>query len=375
MSRSNFIVTPFAALVLVFIGASVPAPGVDGTAAAAWSSDPCSPNLSPPPPTTSEPKPAAPKNLRIIGGVTDQELLEPEFEVTSGPHAWPEPTEAASASSHAYFDMLVNRPDCMTSFHYRTQANVDLVGSRAEGDKKIPIVYDAAHDAAKFEIDPSGSLPSSGSTGTPQKRLPIEAPGATSLLITWDLKIDESMRYQGSGYLGQHKSHRLDNPSASAWLAMKQNYSRATNQAKGVAMFFFTITTKFLGEGSMQGGSETLSRIGPDGKAIMPPEFYIQPDTWTRVWVLLEGEVSTRSAPVQLSVWLADEQRNPVQLYDRINVISPDHERGVGIFRYEFDSSTSTSLNGPGQQYQRNFVVLRGVTKAEVVGLLQKPVK
>jgi hypothetical protein len=358
MRRSSFFVTPFAA-VAIFIGATVFT--TEGAGVAAVASEPCAPNLTPP----TEPTPAAPGNLRILrGGGTEAELLEPEFEEGSGPFVPEASTATAVSGSHAYFDALINRADCLTSFHFRTQANVDLVPSRAESDAKIPIVYDSTHDAAKFEIDPSGSLPHSGSTGTPQKRLPIPVNGS-SMLLTWDLKIAESMRYKSTDYLSQHKSHRIDDPTAAPWLGMKQNYAKGTNQGKGIAEFFFTSSTKWHGPGTSAGNSETIQPTAG--------EFFIQPNTWTRVWVFLDGNIGNPAGtPVQMSVWLADENRGPVQLYNKVSMITPPAD-GLGIFRYEFDSSTKEASNGPGQQWQRNFVVLRGVTHAQVLSLLQKP--
>ena len=48
------------------------------------------------------------------------------------------------------------------------------------------------------------------------------------------------------------------------------------------------------------------------------------------------------------------ENRAPFQMYNRVNMITPTD--GIGIFRYEFDSSQKDASNGPGQQWQRNFV-------------------
>lgn len=75
---------------------------------------------------------------------------------------------------------------------------------------------------------------------------------------------------------------------------------------------------------------------------------------------------------MRFSVWLADEDRDPVRLYDAVNMITPPD--GIGLFRFEFDSSMKIALNGPGQQYQRNFVVLEGLTEADVVDLLERPI-
>ncbi len=349
--------------------------------------DPCPPFLTSPPPAPSDPAPAAPKNLRIVGGGLEDADYESEADETFGPYVEeneePETAEAeAPFAAHAYFDMLTARADCMTSFHFRSQANIDLLKSHAEGDTKIPVAYNATHDGAKYEIDPSGSLPHSGATGTPQKRVPLGIQGVTSMLLTWDLKIAESMRWkplteqrmlpdrdgvlqlETVRYLDQHKSHRLDDRGASPWIGLKQNYVGAAKRGQGVAEFFFSAQTQYMGPGTTRGSSEKITPV--------LGEFYVNPDKWTRVWVFVEGNIGTADNAVKLSVWIADENREPMQLYNRVNMITPPE--GIGLFRYEFDSSLKDALNGPGQQYQRNFVVLKGLSQAEVVSLLQKPV-
>lgn len=337
-------------------------------AAGLGAQDPCAPNVAGPPPTRNPLAPPTPTRLRIVGGsgggneAFDQDG-DLDIDVPSGPFVWPDRPEAASvAAPHDYFDMLTARPDCLTSYHFRTQENIDSVRSRAESDIKIPIVYSALHDAAKFEIDPSGSLPHSGSTGTPQKRMPINIQGATSMLLTWELKIDKSMQWK-PGYLPQHKSHRLDDLSASPWVGLKQDYAKATNRGDGIAYYFLSAAPAHMGPGTTRGAAERIEPISG--------EFYIQPDTWTRVWVFVEGNIGVGDRAVRMSVWLADEKRARVQLYNRVNMVTP--QDGIGLFRFEFDSSTKKAANGPGQQYQRNFVVLQGVTAAQVEGLLQKP--
>lgn len=334
------------------------------TAAGLAAQDPCAPNAGPPPTKV----PPTPTNLRIVGGSGGNDVFrqdrEPDIDVPFGPFAWPYGAEATSAAApHDYFDMLTARPDCLTSFHFRTQENIDSVRSRAESDAKIPIVYSPSHDAAKFEIDPSGSLPHSGSTGTPQKRIPINIQGATSMLLTWELKIDRSMQWKGSGYLAQHKSHRLDTQDAEPWIGMKQDYAKAANRGAGIANFFFSAGRGFMGPGTSQGSSETINPVNG--------EFYVQPDTWTRVWVFVEGNIGVGDRAVRMSVWLADAGRAPVRLYNRVNMITP--RGGIGLFRFEFDSSDKRASNGPGQQYQRNFVILQGLTQAQAESLLQRP--
>ena len=339
--------------------------------------EPCAPVLTAPSPTA--PKPAAlrpPTNLRVIGGGDTEGVLEPDDnEGGSGPYVSPEEPEAmVEAAAHDYFNTLRLRADCLVSFHLRSQLQLDSMITAGRSERRIPTAYDATMDAARFAIDPTGQTPNSGATDTMQKHARLRADGA-SLLVTWDLRIGANMRYVAPNGLGQHKSFRMDDNSGNGYMTLKANYAKATNQGEGVAELFFTISgQKWIPTGGILGSSETIQ---PALTTV-----YAQPDTWTRVWWYLEGNVGGASwnpdKPelgnlVHVSAWIADEQREPVQLLNRVPVYSP--AGGVDIFRYEFDTSQDSASNGFGAQWNRNFVALRGISLAGVRDLLQRPVR
>ena len=376
MQSKQFLVVISMLLSVWILGVSAEST-LDVGAIASTAMEACSPNLDPP----EEPGLRPPTNIRIIREDLEDSFSDSVAEWTPGPSVWPEEAEGTSlagvaAAPHEYFNMLTARADCLTSFHFRSQANIDLTRSRADNDSKIPIKYDPEADAALFAIDPSGSLPHSGATTTPQKRLPIGIQGVTSMLLTWDFKIDESMRWRPGSeprlvkdrmvdvtYLGQHKSHRLDTRDAEPWVGVKHNFAKATNKGRGVAEVFFNARAQWMGPGTERGDSEMITPVLSD--------FYAEPGIWTRAWIFVEGNIGVGDNAVRLSVWLADENRGPVRLYNRVNMIAP--ASGMGLFRFEFDSSQKQALNGPGRQYQRNWVVLKGLSEAQVVALLQKP--
>ena len=288
----------------------------------------------------------------------------------SGPRTPATPADCeAESSGHPYFASLIARPEVAYCFSLRSQANIDGIDTGAESDRRMPVVYDAEVDAALFSIDPSGASPSSGSTDTQQKH-PYIPTNHTSMLITWDLRVGESMRWVESepyGHLGQHKAFRIDGPGAAAWLTAKLNYPAGTRTGEGVAQLFMTCPSPrwHVPEQSWEGPSETL----------MPKlaDFYVQPDTWTRYWWFIEGTMGGGEGGevVYVSSWAADETRDPVHLYDRVPVYSPSD--GIDVFRLEYDSSQDQADNDYGENWNRNFVVLHGLSLEDVRGLLERP--
>lgn len=302
------------------------------------------------------------------------------------------PEEEPSPGKYPYYEKLVADSARKYAYHFRTQASIDSIPSRAEGSAKIPVRYDSTQDAALFEIDPSGSLPNSGATGTPQKRMPVNVKGLDqTVYLTWDFKIAESMRWSSRteprvidgksvivSYLDQHKSHRFDTPGADPWIGLKQRYKG--NASGPIANYFFTASPSHMGPGTMRGASETICKIGADGKPIPQPVFLVQPDKWTRLHALLEGNFGEGDFLVKVNIWISDEDRDPVKILDDIMMKTMEIDDGVekpfgfGLFRFEFDSSLKIALNGPGQQWQRNYAVLVGIDKQSVIdNLLVKP--
>jgi hypothetical protein len=266
------------------------------------------------------------------------------------------------AGAHAHYDALVARPEMRYAYSMRSQAELDAMrtGGDTAGTKRLPVTYDPVMDAALFRFIASNSSDSQ------QKILPITV-GPGSMFLTWDFRFNEAFAYKGDGYLGTHKAWRMDHVDA-AWISMKVDYQSAAATARrprrGLAEFYMSSQSRdWLGQGTSRDGELLLPR-----KA----EFFIQADTWTRVFFLLEKIGEPESA---ISVWIADETRDAVQLYDRLAYKTlPD---GPNNFRHEFDSSRTAAnpaLNpGEMRHHARNFVVLHNVR--DVQSLLRRPAR
>lgn len=370
MSKNKLIAAALATLTSVSILAAVPAPvPVAAMSPTSVAAAPCGPILTAPDPADpTSTKPAAPTNVKIVSGDEVEGEL-PLEESESGPYVETDSAGGAiAAAPQAYFDMLAARADCLVAYSLRSQTQLDSIETRSVGPKAYPVVYDSAMDAALFRIDPSAPDGSGGgSTDSQQKRPRIDI-NHTSMLLTWDLRFDEGFAFKGDTYLRQHKTYKLtygDN----LWITLKTNYASGANSGQGVAQLFVASQAKtWLGPGTTNYSSEILEpRLA---------QFFIKANTWTRYWILVEGNLGggEGGSVVYLSCWAADETRDPIQLYDRIAMYTPVD--GLTKFWFEYDASQEGGglTNGMMKSWNRNLVVLKGVTLADAKSLLQRPV-
>jgi hypothetical protein len=312
---------------------------------------PCEPTLG-----GGAARPKAPTNLRIIPGDDD----------VSGPFAdfdW-SGEFAAAVAAHPYFDTLSARSDCLVAYHLRSDAQIDAIetvksGISEKGEMRFPVSYDAANDAALFRIDPRV-----GSTDSEGKRVATAATSG-SWLLTWDLRFDNGHAYTSSSHLGRHKTYMVGWRGATSgdnrWLGLKTEYINAAQAGQGVAeIYTYMVGTTYHGPGTTLGPQSSIQpRTG---------SFFINANTWTRVWIFVEDIGQALS---YVSVWVADTSRGPVQLHNRNAVITP--EGGINKFWFEYDTSGEDAANGEMRSWNRNLVVLKNVTAAQVAGLLQRP--
>jgi hypothetical protein len=272
----------------------------------------------------------------------------------------------AMGGSHPYFDSLVADPAVLWAYDLRSQAGLDGIETSGASEHRYPVICDPAADAMLQRIDPAPFVePGGGSTSAEQKWATIDIHG-TSMLLTWDARLGPGCAFTDAGDLDQHKAYRIDYGGGEFYLTWKTDYQRGANTGLGLAEMFMSSQTKqFLGPGTTNDSSEILEpRL---------TEFYVQADTWTRYWFFIEGNIGGGPGGelVHFSAWAADEDREPIHLYDRLPMYTP--EQGLGIFRFEFNSSQSQALNDMMHIWNRNLVVLQGLSLEEVQDLLEKP--
>lgn len=309
----------------------------------------------------SAPAPSPPSGLRIIRGDAEPQALFFDEPPEQGPFvAEVAPAAAANENTpYPYFDGLSLRPDCLVAYHMRSQSQLDAIQTRAKSEKKQPVTYDPSLDAALFSIFAPVT------TDSQQKVLPVRATGST-VLLTWDFRFDQYFRWNEAGNIATHKTWRFDDSAGGPWLALKTDYQRATNQKAGLAEFYMSVpSNKYIPPGTVRGGREIPEpRVG---------EFFIQANTWTRAWWMVED---LGQAIVKVSLWVADETRGPVQLYNRVGIYAPAAGFDKALFRMEYDTSMDTATNPTEMHtWNRNYVVLSNISQAAVQGILQRPAK
>lgn len=274
------------------------------------------------------------------------------------------------SGQNAYFDSFVAMSGAK-GFPLRSQAEIDSYPEKAQFSDRQPIVYDPVADAALLRFFPKVSMDIRG------RDIPIEVTGTFTL--TWDFKFDESFRWIGPGYVARHKTWRHDPGS---WTPVRTDYRHAATKHGKFAEVFVTSPSPITlvpGKSWRQKDdpNNPLNHSdGPIGETLQPRvgAFYFEPNTWTRIWEHVED---FDKDPCYLSVWVADEQRDAVQLYDRIALRANGSQYLTDLF-IEFDSSADSNPNSPITDVQRawtrNVALVKGLALADVLPLLQKPV-
>jgi hypothetical protein len=367
--------TMTASLALLWTLATV---SVGGAPATVTGLPPCE-TASPPPKVSA---PAAPRNLRII----QRSGLE-EYDFPSGPNIGESSSASSagdalqqSAGTHDYYVGLASRPDCVAAYSLRDQGQIE----QYRRGKSSPIGVDyywpndpdpRRQDAAKITIrDMKDSLAT-------QLWLPLNHAARTPLLVTWDEWYGKEFDFGHAG-IENYKAWNLCSPGSTIWTEVRSRFGLAKHDSSVVAYTDIRQyrTAQSHGPNTVPHGGNLGGR-NYGGNAIGPivAEFGQAPERWTRRWVLLvpDGEW------YRLSYWVADTERDAVQIYDGLQVrpglrtdddVIGSMDGAWNIFRIEYNTSKTAAWEGRGEltAYFRNLVVLRA---SSVQGLLQRPVR
>jgi hypothetical protein len=207
--------------------------------------------------------------------------------------------------------------------------------------------------------------------------LPTNHQPHSHLFVTWDAWYGAEFAKPISG-LDTYKAWNLCSPKEGIWTEVQARFGLATQVSNAVALTCIR-QYSLANQGpnttvgaTINGRNYLSSTIGP-----MIAEFAVRPETWTRHWIYLEEDVTW----YRMSLWMADANQGPVQIYDRLQIqpqilgggMSMDGE--WGILRVEYNTSQSV-VSGPRPLigYARNVVMLGGTPPGQVPALLQKPV-
>jgi hypothetical protein len=125
----------------------------------------------------------------------------------------------------------------------------------------------------------------------------------------------------------------------------------------------------YKGSSEKRGSVVKGTKYGNGSLAGLRANFPIAPNTWTRYWVQIVPRAE--AGWWSFSLWVADEKRDAVLLYDQAGV----KPNGAGWDRLwlEYNTSTKNMKAGRGElvSYVRNVVVLRA--QSDVTPLLERP--
>lgn len=315
-------------------------------------------------PTNPTPAPLTPpQNLRIIGGSGGGALDELESYESTGSGPWVDETEMAVAApvqtaNHGYYLTLASRSDCLQAYSLRDAAQLQTPnngGFAHSNSRPLVVTYDPANDPDPRRQDAAKIVIGTSSNSlTNMVILPIPQYSG-SLLVTWDAWFGKEFAAATSG-IPTYKNFQLASNNA-IWTEVRSRFSLASGSD------IAEVDLRYYGT-----PGPGTTKVG-DALAPMSGSFTIKPETWTRYWVLLNpvGQWT------ELSMWVADQNRGPVQLLDR-RLVTP---KGSGSrwdqFWLEYNTSTDTIKAGRPNLigYARNVVMLQGVTNMS--GLLQRP--
>lgn len=204
-----------------------------------------------------------------------------------------------------------------------------------------------------------------------QVRLPVGTENGHKYLFTWDVYYTDS--YLDTG-LTNHKAYQFSNQSDGLMLELQTRFSGSA-YAPGFNAATDAAATTFRSYNSLGGNADyslnTGNKLGPgvtktDPILPMSSSFIIQPNKWTRFWVLLEMNANDYDV---FNFWAADEDTAPVQVYTDVEFTVDT----VSRFWIEFNTSTDRFVRGNTRDlvaYVRNVAILRDVN---VPSLLQGP--
>lgn len=271
-------------------------------------------------------------------------------------------TWESAAAPHAYFKRLSSRPDCVAAYPLRSQREIESYPEAASASTvRQPIIYDARHDAAWIRINPPVSSDVKG-------RFLQAKINSGSFLIAWEFRYDVSFRYGGEGWIKRHKTWRF-NPGP--WLAVRTDYQHAANVGEFVEVIVSCPAARFLSPNAWRGQPKKPGgHWYGEGLAPRVGEFFLRPNAWTRAWMFFEG---MDQPECRMSMWVSDETRDPVQLYDRVPHLTNRAEGGLGNFQIEYDTSGDQAPNGiPCEAWNRNVLILKDLSLDDARKLLER---
>lgn len=286
----------------------------------------------------------------------------------------------SGGGTYTFYDRLLTHPGLTHAYPMRSLAQIDPkqtpgMSAQKVGPDRLPWGYDATEDSAYLQVHPEAGFREPQTrrvkTGDPSDR--------RSLLFVFDFKYDAGWYWHGDGYMQNYKNWYLY-CDEKYWMQASHMHLHvgAHQDPPGVEETIGWLWLGIPGERWKNGESkiagEPLSyRVG---ERLEPAKtrFFVKVNRWTRHYFYIEGEAGdgAKAAPINLSTWYADQDRDPIVVYDRIplTLLSP-----LTLWSFSYDTSAEGErLNPLATKWIRNVAVLRGLSLADVRGLLERPI-
>lgn len=309
---------------------------------------------------------------------------------------------ASGQDSHAYFNSLISRPDHWKSYSLRPQAGAPITSPHYENQLlrrnqggyaqcnscSLDVTYNPANDPDPRRQDAAKIVVPADRVSLPNNPLlPIPNWSGHSLFVTWDAWFGQEFMFNNTG-ISNYKNFQF--ASGRIWTEVRSRFALGQHQYIPPALALVDVRQYGgIGPGTIRPPGYPPSDPGKYGGGAIGPmiaEFAVQPETWTRYWVLFKPTGGTFQATFQselrtypayeFSLWVADENNNPVLLIDRV-IIGPNMPGWDFWNSFWLEYNTSTNEIPPGRGalvgYVRNIAMLRD--PANVTSLLQRPVK
>lgn len=328
------------------------------------------------------------------------------------PPSPPPPT----GGQHAYFDALAARPDCFAAYSLRDAAWIAARRNQLKTPPQLTYEYPSdpdprKQDAMKLVL----REPDTGLAGT--FGVPVGPTNGQHLLVSHDVWYGAEWALSDVQQIRMHKEAPLSFAAQGIGnlVGMRTSFLLAVqhpeNQPPGGPYVLFLVP-HCLGKSRVVPGypvtwmaaqaptladtarfptdAPTTQQRDYGNEAICPmaAECGIVAERWTRLWYYFARTPAADWDPqvtafpglwsaYQYSVWAADTVRDPVCLLNDVIVGVPASQpRQIVSCRCSLGPPNGTIVP-PGRgdlvQYHRNWVVLHGTSKAEVLALLQKP--
>jgi hypothetical protein len=186
--------------------------------------------------------------------------------------------------------------------------------------------------------------------------VPLGTEDGRRYLFTWDVRYDSS--YLGTdnnpAAVGHKEFQFTSGDRGGIWLETRIRPDGIDGMGKiGLdrSQYVALIDSRYY-------GTSMGTLVSPDSLKPQAARFYVRANKWTRFWWLIEQRASDYD---QVTLWVADEDTNPVKIFDALPLNTQGTIPSVKSWWFEQNTSYDMYRGAPRNlvSYVRNFLALR----------------